>query len=542
MDRLPQEVVDKIAESLESLLPVGVPSRRERWEMSGCIKVNFPLHHNMLNIVRARAPLCIRENQLGYYAAISRPWQQAIERITFREIMIQVQDLDKATAILDADGQRRRQYVRELHVKLGIVRRFHVCRSDNQARSTWSFMLSEHGDSDEPCTFLSNLHFWWRMRSLLTFVNLGWPGDTNHGSLAIVLHSCWTGAPEQLCRTCHRFPCQGYLVDPPVAPKGHWELPVTPAITGFQVDSDEWLMYGYRLHHGWMGKIKAALPSLREQGWCFDIGVPRPGSTRRDTETSMCAELASLDTSNLRSLRLYLHSMQRGREPWPATHMLRTIRRVSHQLQELHFAGGASPSLPELFWPATRSDNDPITFWPHLQVMTLNISEILKSYHMHLHVAKWDPTDHIYDPHWHLFDWAGPWNDDTNSRGWRLASVPHEFNALMIATSRAMLRMPQLVQLHIKLDDVGLWNMHNASVAVRREGEEDSAIFPFRYDRELIALSGPDARDNVYGPLSDFIDFVDGSWEAPAVVMDNWSMLRRLLLNKAAWRGDVEVK
>ena len=94
---------------------------------------------------------------------------------------------------------------------------------------------------------------------------------------------------------------------------------------------------------------------------------------------------------------------------------------------------------------------------------------------------------------------------------------------LIIAASRAMLRMPKLRTFSIVIR----WNY--------------SSTRPFHYDRETTAL-GPSASDDVYGPMAKWTSLQpldDGNqcpwpWQPPVEALENWVKLRQMLRGCAA--------
>jgi len=446
-----------------------------------------------------------------HYATVSRPWQKAVERLTFRAIKIR--DLDEATRILGGSGGRWR-FVRHID--------YVYCAKPPADREDPREVPFSQMFEDEAVTVCS-LDFLYRMRRFLSFVNANWP---SHANLSVLVS----------CDIEDNFNPSDPLLNCPVTrPRSHWKLPFTPVIREFKVYRPYENCF-YRLHHSWLPKIQAAMPQLTAIGWELDAEEhilemnhgDIPGVTPSDTLKGITGVLAkTMDMSNLQVLDLKLRDYDCTFGQWPMTlpensagllTIYKTLRKISLRLREFHI-DGYFLLPPDLFWPskADLADGQEEPFWPHMEDFTVCFSGPGYSY----------PNGEMF------FDWteepdpAQLQDEDEDDDGSepldKLASVPTEFNKLIIAASRAMLRMPKLESFIFTTEDEPMERLSNI---ISKTGPGRGLDLPLYYNKE--EALGPNAKDDEYLPMAGFGRLV--GWEPPAEVLENWAHLRKMLV------------
>ena len=509
MDTLPQEIVDAIVD----LLLIYSQGQQHPSRPSACGK---------------------RKHGLTPYAAVSRRFQYAVERILFKELSIgQYEDaeIDKLNYILrgsDSGGRRRSGYVRVIK-----------CR--------YYAMMTNR--------------FYPYMHKLLAFINEHWSQESK---LTLEIRFIFTGTEMRMLSYQLAYergdPWQNARPKQPVkTPEENMpvDLPVTLAIRNFHPDiagiMGDW--YSSQLPPDWLTRTQAAMPMV--------AGMRLPMSRLTTPEQrKICQSLTALPNwANLQALALDIKSKT-------TMQVYRILYKLSTRLRRL-IVRGDFVIPPEFFWPSQADDaptgrtneceavdnNTVLPFWPHLELLEFRLSGYLNGVPRRLFTWSNMPARYELDAseveHW---EWDEDWEPESeagctpeqaqvetvsqrhpqldsmallyreacrDTPGWK----PVDFDALILAISRAMLRMPKLQALILS---------SNSTEMMRRGFRQPRAVwlsdkqptFPFYYDH-LLPVYPVQTDPRLYTPLIDFQKETDGQWKPTAEVQRNWHELRR---------------
>jgi len=345
-------------------------------------------------------------------------------------------------------------------------------------------------------------------------------------------------------------------------------LPVTPAIRYFHPDLTGISLpvtYETRLPPDWLPRMEAAMPMVA------GIGLPLRALTRARQESIYRSLVGLLDWSSLQALSLDLMlEPVAGRNDNHVTDAFQALHKLSTGLRRLIIKGDFIIT-PDFFWPPpatdsltertndcqTNDDDTVLPFWPHLELLEIRLSGMFHI--MPRRVFTWSKTPAPYeldesefehcewDEEWDLHpdpgDSARPharddepvlprqqqppffFSSDADAENWNPPGLePINFDALILAMSRSMLRMPKLQVLILACASEEVRKLERKEGCLRRSANRGA--FPFYYDN-LLPVYPVQTGPRVYTPLIDFQEATKRQWKPPAEVLRNWHELRR---------------
>ena len=530
--------------------------------------------HSASNAVRSRPPL-----RLTPYAVLSRTWQRAVESVLFREIGLSIEpDYAFPLAKEILSKHERFRYVRRLSIDFpfgeGSLENLEIQHPGPGTTQVFpDLMPCDHSNFGHRALFSQGLcwtlhgphgrltseqwvlsynpdeHFFLHATRLLDFVNSVWPDGTSASlDLEVQCYIEISGNP-----TCYSVCCSGSRLgetemEPPPAA---WRLPTTPAVRAVRIDTGN----DPRPSSMWMAKLQSAMPSLQEIEWTFDD----KDVADTDRPSPITESLAALNLDNLRVLHLVLphitdfYRKYRDLRGVPFTLdpnlvlVNKAIRRVSTRLRLLKISGGLFMT-PDMFWPRPEtdsSDSEGQPCWPLLEKIKIDMDPV------------GDPFFSISQDFNGFYRTVSRAELDSEDEPAKMARQRHwaEFGELLVAVSRAMLRMPKLKLLAISPDEC----RHYPDFPGWEDDEPDPTIegsasgkWAFCYNRDAATAYYPGERFyEEYAPLYEFMrknfpgsgsdsgdDEDSRRWQVPQEALENWQTLcRRVTGSPGHWES-----
>ena len=474
-------------------------------------------------------------------------------------------------------GAGRHSYVRQveyLHcaTRLPGVREKNIVEPDDDAgEDEWEDYRLTHER-----VLLTRLDFFFMMKKLLSFINSEWPAD---GAYRISLKvNCdidkfWFGHDDEPCVR---------------GPRDEWVLPVALAITAFSLHTDHLyqLHHGGWMPKiqaampsltelGWHFNREDDVPEVRVSHTVQSLdstpqehekyAVPHLSEVRKVPYTALTT---CLDMSKLQSLSLDLRlchawatrvrvTRNRISRVTDIAHPInvafnRVLRTLSTQLRRLSIDGHWIIT-PDIFWPTNTDQHDESNHarasiggedspsspqWPHLT--HISIRGRLKSYP---HVEDFFPKGIWDSPDWGK---AVACSSSTRSSEYdlallnrpkppspmhanhiaALAKARSKFDELVVAASRAILKMPRLERFLLAFDHEILLSddqgVGECCVADASLNNDNSCPLPYlMYQRWRVGSRVEDG--GVYDPFKEMASLT--GWDVPFEAMENWEEL-----------------
>ncbi|KAK4149686.1 hypothetical protein C8A00DRAFT_18658 [Chaetomidium leptoderma] len=479
MDRLPQEVFDRIIRNLDLK---SLPGR------------------------------------LAHYATISRQWQYAVERSLFLTLTIRTHEMPKLEEILTND--RRRGYLELLRYRID--------------QTTWG---SRRLTFPAPGQTEANRCEWdHELKRLWNLLRRYWVRHlrAGHGLLAQPPNQ---KAPRLMLKLGifmdpkDKNGTSGSSTPDFATPHATWTPPALPGIQALDVSWAAWeagrgtLGPARQYHPAWLFDLLPACPSIKWTHWRgFDPYIPAStvGTNFRDR---MSAHLAA--PGMLRNLQvLHLHfdtpdldrhgqDVQDCRQPVPDT-LNRVLHGLSQQLRRLELTGRFLLS-PDLFWPKfdTSASKPPeAPSWPHLEIVLIE-ARLASPEGLFYVSPEIDPA-------------GGP--GTTELLG---ASDASAFGDLLVRVTRAILQMPALCSLRVCFPE--------APIFPSIRGVGGGTLFYHHLGWVFTEKWRRMHRDGRCNGLHDYSLYSPWLWHwhtpCPAEALDNWEKLVRRFCQRATQKA-----